>query len=159
MVFILFALAIVALDPRLHLVESFGVFYVVGAMAGFALEAMRSGRARTAALDYGLNRERLFLAFTMSGVAGCGGVILFVLLLTSTVGDMVSQPTASFDPSVVVLSPVLVLVAAAFGLAPSRLFNAITGIREQALIQADLAASTATGGTDQDGTADGGGSQ
>ena len=76
MVFLLFALAIVTLDPRSHLVEAFAVYFTVGAVAGVALEALRSSRSRTTALDYGLNRERLFLTFTMSGVAACGALSL-----------------------------------------------------------------------------------
>jgi hypothetical protein len=143
---LLFLLGIVALDPETHLVEAFTVYFLVGALAGIALEALRSSRSRpTSAQDYGLNRERLFLTFTMSGAAACGGVILFVMLLGTTVSELLSVRAPALDPTVVAISPVLILVAAAFGLAPSRLFTAITGLGEQIAIQHDLSSTTPTG--------------
>jgi hypothetical protein len=143
---LLFLLGIVALDPESHLIEAFTVYFLVGALAGIALEALRSSRSRpTSAQDYGLNRERLFLTFTMSGAAACGGVILFVMLLGTTVSDLLAVNPPAMDPAVVAVSPVLILVAATFGLAPSRLFHAITGLGEQLAIQSDLSATTPTG--------------
>jgi hypothetical protein len=113
------------------------------------MEALRSSRSRaTSAQDYGLNRERLFLTFTMSGAAACGGVILFVMLLGTTVSDLLAINPPAMDPAVVAVSPVLILVAAAFGLAPSRLFTAITGLGEQLAIQSDLSSTTPTGSGD-----------
>jgi hypothetical protein len=144
---LLFEIGILALDPRYHLVEAFAVYFLVGALAGIALEAQRSRSAGpTSAQDYGLNRERLFLTFSMSGAAACGGIILFVMLLGTTVSDLFSNAPEAFKPEVVAVSPVLILVAAAFGLAPSRLFTAVTGLSEQIMLQSELSTSTPTGG-------------
>jgi hypothetical protein len=151
---LLFEMGILALDPQYHLVEAFAVYFLVGALAGIALEAQRSkGSSSTTSQDYGLNRERLFLTFSMAGAAACGGIILFVMLLGTTVSDLFSSAPTAFRPEVVAISPVLILVAAAFGLAPSRLFTAVTGLAEQILIQSDLSSTTPTGGgsTEADG--------
>lgn len=154
---LLFELAILALDPRHHLVEAFAVYFLVGALAGIALEAQRSNRAgATSAQDYGLNRERLFLTFSMAGAAACGGVILFVMLLDTTVANLLTAEQAAFEPGIVAVTPVLLLVAAAFGLAPSRLFTAVTGLTEQILIQSDLTSTTPTGTSRSSGSGSGG---
>jgi hypothetical protein len=149
---LLFEIGILALDPQYHLVEAFAVYFLVGALAGIALEAQRSRSAGpTSAQDYGINRERLFLTFSMSGAAACGGIILFVMLLGTTISDLFSSAPAAFAPEIVAVSPVLILVAAAFGLAPSRLFTAVTGLSEQIMLQSELSTSTPTGGPAEDG--------
>jgi hypothetical protein len=66
------------------------------------------------------------------------------------VANLLTADQKIFDPGIVAVSPVLLLVAAAFGLAPSRLFTAVTGLSEQILIQAQLSSSTATGGPAKD---------
>jgi hypothetical protein len=148
-VYALFVMAIIAVDPGRHLglVESFAVYYVVGAGAGIMNEIWKRRRTRPEVDDYGVTHARFLLVPALSGSAACAGVFLFGLVADSSLLDLVKVPvTVDYSRMSLLTTPALAVVAAIFGLAPGRLFAALD-THADALTN-DIGASEAAGSSD-----------
>jgi hypothetical protein len=147
-IYALFALAVLSLDRDRLLVQSFAAYYLVGAAAGLMVEVWRRRTNRPVVEDYGLIRARLRLAPLLSGAAACAGAFIVGLLTDNTLTEVLTAGVPSYERLVLVTNPALVIVAAAFGLAPGRLLGTVQGIGDK--LARDLSASEPTGAGDDD---------
>ena len=132
------------------LVESFAVYYVVGAVAGIVVnEIWRRRRTRPEVDDYGVSQARYLLVPSLSGTAACGGVSLVALLAGNSLLDLVNTST-QIDYARLSLSQNITLaaVAAIFGLAPGRLFGALDTLGDS--LASEITTSEATGSGDDE---------
>jgi hypothetical protein len=133
-VYALFVLAILSIDTSVGvgsgLVESFVVFFLIGAGVGAANELRKRSATRPEVDDYGVSQARYLLVPSLAGSAACGGAFIVGLLTTSSLTDLLvgSMGEVEWARLVVASNPALVIVAAIFGLAPSRIFNLLDSL-------------------------------
>lgn len=105
------------------------LFFAVGALVGAIGDLSQQNLAQSAEEDYGLGRARLIASMLISGVAALFGVALTAILGVSILGQSLASAATSgraaswsqvFDWH---LNLVGFVAAAAFGFAPSRLFD------------------------------------
>jgi hypothetical protein len=110
------------------------LYFLLGAVVGVASDMSQQSLAQSAEEDYGLARERLLATMLLAGVAAVIGVAFTAILGVSVLGSSLATTAASagragplavswqqiFDSHDNLLGAV---AAAAFGFAPSRLFD------------------------------------
>jgi hypothetical protein len=140
----LFALGVLAIPPSEMYVMSFAAYFLVGAAAGLLYEAWKVRANRPLVEDYGAAKERFLLVPLLSGVAACAGAFIVGILAGNSL-DAVIKAAKGVDYTALLLanSPVLVVVAAAFGLAPARLIGTLQAMGER--LETDLSSSEPTG--------------
>lgn len=108
-----------------------GIFYVIGALVGY-MSQLRPGDAGVTVEDYGLAHTQLIHTAVFSGLAAVGGVLVTTLVTATTTGSHITGSHTltgdlikAFD---IQATPVNLLIAATFGLAPSVLFNQLQAV-------------------------------
>jgi len=98
-------------------------YYMVGAIAGLFVRISRASTANIAVDDYGLTFAQIISRPLYSGLAGLGGVLISstVLSIGSLAGLNTIQSIFTID------RPEFLIIAAAFGLAPSLIPNQFAG--------------------------------
>ncbi len=124
-------LAVIAeIDSRF--VFAAAVFYLVGAVIGLFNRLLDESNASSAIQDYGLSYVRLVVTPLLSGVAAIAGVYLIAasnaVLASVTAGVALKAPDLAsvYD---LATAPGWLVIAAGFGLTPSRL---VSGLQDQA---------------------------
>jgi hypothetical protein len=147
--YVLFVAAILSVDPDRFLVQSFAVYFLVGAAVGLMHEAWKRRQNRPIVEDYGVSQARFLLVPLLSGTAACGGVFLAGLLVGNPLGDLLAA-ASGIDYSRLSLqaNPALVVVAGVFGLAPGRFLGALEALGDR--LESEISASEPTGAADSD---------
>jgi len=142
--YLVLGLAMITGAPRGSVASAVACFLVGATVGLFRHLRLASARDTVMEEDYGLATARLIQRPLFSGVAAVGGVILTALIprLTLSSGE---PATGSFDLNHIFqlsVHPEYLVVAAAFGLAPTLL---ISGLQQQVeSYKADLKSSEAT---------------
>jgi hypothetical protein len=108
--------------------------YLVAALAGLLLRISREIDLKAGVEDYGVTTARLFLAPLVSGLAGVAGVAVIAILGTPNglLPTGAATTAASLDQAFDLAKyPVALVLAAAFGLAPSSLFSRLQAVSNQ----------------------------
>jgi hypothetical protein len=131
-VYALFVVAILSVDRNVvtGLVESFAVYFLIGAGVGAANELRKRSATRPEVDDYGVSQARYLLVPSLAGSAACGGAFIFGLLTGASLAELLVATDSLVDWTrlVVATNPALAIVAAIFGLAPSRIFNLLDSL-------------------------------
>jgi len=143
----------VALGASRDSIAAGGVFFLVGAVVGLLAQVRSDARHDDVVEDYGLAAARLYQKVLASGLAGVAGVLLMPIAVDLSNGS--SGPTASlasvFD---VTQNPGQLLLAAAFGLSPQRLFARLSASSDEykaQLSSTQVASVTPSPDSDADG--------
>ena len=149
-IYALFVIAILSVDRSLEkgIVESFAVYFLIGVGVGAANEVRKRQGNRPEIDDYGVSQARYLLVPSMAGGAACGAAFIFGLLGANSLSQFLAADLADFDwgTLVVTVNPALVIVAAIFGLAPSRLFKMLDSMGDS--LTSDIGATAPTEGAD-----------
>ena len=149
-IYALFVIAILSVDRSVGkgIVESFAVYFLIGVGVGAANEVRKRQGNRPEIDDYGVSQARYLLVPSMAGGAACGAAFIFGVLGANSLSQFLAANLADLDwgKLVVTVNPALVIVAAIFGLAPSRLFKMLDSMGDS--LTSDIGATAATEGAD-----------